>query len=92
MSELCWTPMTELSRMIAAKKVSPVEVVQAHLDRIAALDGKLKCYITVMGESALAGGRAVATNVFRHTASGWRLWIHHASPVITPTEGTDDSS
>ena len=48
--------------------------------------------LTGMGESALAGGRAVATNVFRHTASGWRLWIHHASPVITPTEGTDDSS
>jgi ketosteroid isomerase-like protein len=48
--------------------------------------------LTGMGESALAGGRAVATNVFRHTASGWRLWIHHASPVITPAEGTDDSS
>jgi len=48
--------------------------------------------LTGMGESALAGGRAVATNVFRHTPSGWRLWIHHASPVITPAEGTDDSS
>src|SRR5467141_4790387 len=34
-SELCWTSMTELARMIASKKVSPVEVVQAHLDRIA---------------------------------------------------------
>jgi ketosteroid isomerase-like protein len=48
--------------------------------------------LTGMGESALAGGRAVATNVFRHTPSGWRFWIHHASPVITPAEGTDDSS
>jgi ketosteroid isomerase-like protein len=48
--------------------------------------------LTGMGESALAGGRAVATNVFRHTAAGWRLWIHHASPVITPAEGADDSS
>jgi ketosteroid isomerase-like protein len=48
--------------------------------------------LTGMGESALAGGRAVATNVFRHTPSGWRLWIHHASPVITPAEGADDSS
>ena len=47
--------------------------------------------LTGMGESALAGGRAVATNVFRHTASGWRLWIHHASPVITPAEGDDSS-
>ncbi len=30
-----------------------------------------------------AGGRAVATNVFRHTSSGWRLWVHHASPVLS---------
>ena len=31
----------------------------------------------------LAGGRAVATNVFRRTPEGWRLWVHHASPVLT---------
>ena len=48
--------MTELARMIAGKKVSPVDVVQAHLDRIAAIDGKVKAYITVMGESEI--GRA----------------------------------
>lgn len=29
------------------------------------------------------GGRAVATNVFRRTTDGWRLWVHHASPVLT---------
>jgi ketosteroid isomerase-like protein len=34
----------------------------------------------------LAGGRAFATNVFRRTPSGWRLWIHHASPVLTQEE------
>jgi ketosteroid isomerase-like protein len=34
----------------------------------------------------LAGGRAVATNVFRRTSSGWRLWVHHASPVLTTPE------
>ena len=58
MSELCWTSMTELRRMIASKKVSPVEVVRAHLDRIAALDGKLKSYITVLGDAALAAASA----------------------------------
>ena len=77
MSELCWTPMTELSRMIAAKKVSPVEVVQAHLDRIAALDGKLKCYITVMGESALAAARTAEAAV----QSGADLGPLHGVPV-----------
>ncbi|MFC0601952.1 nuclear transport factor 2 family protein [Streptomyces palmae] len=30
----------------------------------------------------LVGQRVVATNVFRRTAEGWRLWSHHASPVL----------
>ena len=34
----------------------------------------------------LAGGHAVATNVFRRTSSGWRLWVHHASPVLATQE------
>ncbi len=32
-----------------------------------------------------AGGSAAATNVFRRTGAGWRLWVHHASPVLTPS-------
>lgn len=39
------------------------------------------------GAPGLAGGHAVATNVFRRSGGGWRLWVHHASPVLT---GTDD--
>lgn len=37
---------------------------------------------------AFAGGRAVASNVFRRTAEGWRLWIHHASPVLSGADAT----
>jgi ketosteroid isomerase-like protein len=32
---------------------------------------------------AFAGGHATATNVFRRTPEGWRLWVHHASPVLS---------
>ncbi|MEZ0068852.1 ketosteroid isomerase-like protein [Streptacidiphilus sp. MAP12-20] len=35
----------------------------------------------------LVGGRVVATNLFRRTEEGWRLWSHHGSPVLT---GGDD--
>lgn len=35
------------------------------------------------GPDAFGGGRAVATNVFVRTPDGWRLWIHHASPVLS---------
>ncbi|MFF5919084.1 nuclear transport factor 2 family protein [Streptomyces flavochromogenes] len=38
----------------------------------------------------LVGQLVVATNVFRHTPDGWRIWSHHASPVLTDTEETPD--
>jgi ketosteroid isomerase-like protein len=34
-------------------------------------------------EHGFAGGKAVSTNVFLRTSEGWRLWIHHASPVLS---------
>ncbi|MET8753058.1 nuclear transport factor 2 family protein [Streptomyces sp. NPDC004667] len=42
----------------------------------------------------LVGQLVVATNVFRRTPEGWRLWSHHGSPVLTDSddeeeEGTD---
>ena len=58
MVELFWASMTELARMIATKAVSPVEVVRTHLDRIAALDGDLRAYITVCDDAALEAARA----------------------------------
>ncbi|MEK9523272.1 nuclear transport factor 2 family protein [Streptomyces sp. NPDC087908] len=38
----------------------------------------------------LVGQLVVATNVFRHTPEGWRLWSHHASPVLADTAETTD--
>ena len=53
MTELCFVSMADLGRMIATKQVSPVEVVRAHLDRIAALDGTLRAFITVCALSLI---------------------------------------
>jgi ketosteroid isomerase-like protein len=30
--------------------------------------------------------KVVSTNVFRRRADGWRLWVHHGSPVLAPAE------
>lgn len=40
--------------------------------------------------AGLTGGRVVATNVFRRTPDGWRLWVHHGSPLLPPPDGADD--
>ncbi|MDI3406790.1 nuclear transport factor 2 family protein [Streptomyces cavernicola] len=34
----------------------------------------------------LVGQLVVATNVFRRTSDGWKLWSHHASPVLAETD------
>ncbi|MFF0434695.1 nuclear transport factor 2 family protein [Streptomyces sp. NPDC004327] len=38
----------------------------------------------------LVGQLVVATNVFRRTPEGWKVWSHHGSPVIPENDGTDD--
>lgn len=37
----------------------------------------------------LVGQLVVATNTFRRTPAGWKLWSHHASPVLAETEDED---
>ncbi|MDQ0985216.1 nuclear transport factor 2 family protein [Streptomyces sp. V2I9] len=37
----------------------------------------------------LVGRLVVATNVFRHTADGWKLWSHHGSPVLADSDEDD---
>ena len=44
----------ELARAVRDQEVSPVQVVGAHLERIAALDGRVGAFETVRGERALA--------------------------------------
>ena len=63
MDALHWSPAADLARMIAQKQVSPVEVVRAHLERITALDGKLKAFITVCADAALGAARAAEAAV-----------------------------
>ena len=51
-----WTIAT-LGREIAARQVSPVEVTRECLERVARLDGKIRSFITVDAEGALATAR-----------------------------------
>ena len=30
--------------------------------------------------------KVVSTNVFRRRDDGWKLWLHHGSPVLAPSE------
>ena len=50
--ELCFAPAAELAARIRRRDLSPVEAVEAFLDRIEARDGEINAYVTVLGEEA----------------------------------------
>lgn len=61
-NELFYQDATKLAELIRTKEVSPVEVMQAHLDRIAAVDPKINAIVTI-ADSALADARAAEADV-----------------------------
>jgi aspartyl-tRNA(Asn)/glutamyl-tRNA(Gln) amidotransferase subunit A len=52
---------TELAALIRSKQVSPVEIVQSHLDRIQAVNPKLNAIVTLVAEWALEAARSAET-------------------------------
>jgi aspartyl-tRNA(Asn)/glutamyl-tRNA(Gln) amidotransferase subunit A len=58
-TDLTRATAADLADALAAKTISSVEVTQAHLDRIAAVDGQVHAYLHVDTEGALAQARAV---------------------------------
>lgn len=46
-TEIIYSDATKLAELIRTKEVSPVEVVQAHLDRIEAVDPKINAIVTI---------------------------------------------
>jgi len=69
MSDLTTLTAAETADKVASGEVSAVEVAQAHLDRIDAVDGKLKAFLHVDTEGALEAAKAVDA----HRAAGDQL-------------------
>src|SRR5512143_1229995 len=57
MSDLTRASAAELAEALAAGETSSVELTQAHLDRIAAVDGEVHAFLHVDGAGALAAAR-----------------------------------
>lgn len=62
--EICYLDAVELAGRIRTKALSPVEVVRAHLERIAALNPKLNAVVTLIDE-ALERARAAEAALMR---------------------------
>ncbi len=86
-SDLCFAPAAELVRRFRARRASPLELMEALLARIDAVNPRLNAFVTVVREPALAAARA-ATRALRRGAA---LPPLHGVPVAvkdeTPTRG-----
>ena len=60
---LHYLSLQEVGRLIASRDISPVDLTQRMLDRIAKLDLTLKSYATVMAEQAVAAARSAEQEI-----------------------------
>jgi Amidase len=70
LSNLSFLTLLDVSQKIQSRALSPVEVTKAELDRIAALDPKLKSYATVMADSAMAKAKQAEVEIGRGEVKG----------------------
>jgi aspartyl-tRNA(Asn)/glutamyl-tRNA(Gln) amidotransferase subunit A len=55
--------LAEAAQLIARGELSPVELTQAHLDRIEGLEPKLNCFITLTPDAALESARRAESEI-----------------------------
>jgi len=72
-SEFALLGLGEISELLRVRKISPVEVTEACLARIEALNPELKAYITVTADLARAQARAAEADIQR---GEWRGPLH----------------
>ncbi|MBI4504720.1 MAG: amidase [Chloroflexi bacterium] len=76
-TDTCALGVAELGRLYRSRQLSPVEAVQATLDRIARLNPELNAYLTVIADAALTAARTAEQQL----AAGIDLGPLHGVPV-----------
>src|SRR5579863_7888877 len=70
MTPFSYSTIAETMERLKKKELSPVELVQAHLQRIKSLQPQLNAFVHVDGESALARARATESAILRGESLG----------------------
>jgi aspartyl-tRNA(Asn)/glutamyl-tRNA(Gln) amidotransferase subunit A len=71
--DLCFLTIAEASRLIKARKLSPVELTRACLSRVEALDPQVNAFITLTGDLALRQARKAEREI---AGGNWRGPLH----------------
>ena len=86
-TDLAYTPASELARLIATKALSPVEVMEAALERLEALNPTLNAVCTPTPERAMEAARAAEGAVMRGDALGPLHGVPTTIKDLAPTKG-----
>ncbi len=85
LNELALLPLSRLANMVRDRTLSPVELVESHLERIARLNPRLNAFVAVDGEGALAAAhqleRALAAGATPGPLCGLPLTIKSSIDV-----------
>jgi aspartyl-tRNA(Asn)/glutamyl-tRNA(Gln) amidotransferase subunit A len=92
MSELAHRTAADLAAAVAAGEVSAVEVAEAHLDRISAVDDGVKAFLRVDAPGALAAARAVDEARTAGTPLGPLAGVPLAMKDVVVTKGLETTS
>ncbi|HUO62822.1 MAG TPA: amidase family protein [Terriglobales bacterium] len=86
--DLCFTPASELARLYRSRKVSPLEVMRAVLERVDRVNPLVNAVVTLDREAAMNQARRATAALARRSAA---LGPLHGIPVgikdVTPTKG-----
>ena len=87
MVDLVHLTLADAARMIAARELSSLELVEATFARIAAFDARLDSHVTLMTESALAAARKADAEIATERRRGPLHGVTVALKDIYDTEG-----
>jgi len=89
MSDLWFTPAYELAERIRSRALSPVELMEACLARIEAVNPALNAFIALRPEQALAEARATADRVARGEEPGPLAGLPAGLQIVAPRHRED---
>jgi len=87
-SDLCYQSVAELSDQIRRKKLSPVELTEAYLDRIRRHAGAMNAFVTVTDDLAMRQAREAEREIMHGRRRGPLHGIPYGAKDLLATEGT----
>ncbi len=76
-TEIWWQSIPQVGELIRSKKISPVELVKTHLERIEKCNPSINAFITVMEEQALRSARIAEQEIMEGNYRG----VFHGIPI-----------